>query len=81
MTIPDMLGQSILMTILGMGVVFGFLVILVGFIKLVEIVVKRTGLDNENANATSYAAPAATAGPGRTVAPASAAADTTKRNI
>ena len=48
MTIPEMLSQSGILTLLGLGVVFSFLVILVGVMKLVEILVRVTGLDKEN---------------------------------
>lgn len=60
MTIPEMLGQSGMLTVLGMGVVFGFLIILIMCMKLVEILVKVTGLDKEGttATATSSASPA-----------------------
>lgn len=58
MTIPEMLGQSGLLTFLGMGVVFSFLIILIGFMKLVEIFVRVSGLDKEVSSA-SQAAPAA----------------------
>jgi oxaloacetate decarboxylase gamma subunit len=48
MTIPEMLGQSGILTILGMGVVFAFLVILIVCMKLVEILVKVSGADRED---------------------------------
>lgn len=60
MTIPEMLSQSAMLTVLGMGVVFGFLIILIGFMKLVEILVRITGKDKEesSASATSVTVPA-----------------------
>lgn len=58
MTIPEMIGQSAILTVLGMGVVFGFLIILIGFMKLVEIFVRVTGLDKEETSASPAAAPA-----------------------
>ena len=74
MTIPEMLSQSGILTLLGLGVVFIFLVILVGVMKLVEILVRVTGLDNENeTQAHSGAAPMA-AGNEKTVIAAIAAA-------
>ena len=74
MTIPDMLSQSGTLTLLGLGVVFSFLVILVGVMKLVEILVRVTGLDKENeTQAHSGAAPMA-AGNEKTVIAAIAAA-------
>jgi oxaloacetate decarboxylase (Na+ extruding) subunit gamma len=56
MTIPEMLGQSATLTILGMGVVFAFLVILIMCMKLVEILVKFSGADKEDKSA-SFGAP------------------------
>lgn len=57
MTIPEMMGQSATLTVLGMGVVFSFLIILIGFMKLVEIFVRATGLDKEETSASPAAAP------------------------
>lgn len=56
MTIPEMLGQSGMLTVLGMGVVFGFLIILILCMKLVELLVKVTGLDKEAPSASSVPA-------------------------
>lgn len=47
MTIGEMLGQSAILTVLGMCVVFAFLIILIGFMHLLRIVVHATGLDKE----------------------------------
>jgi oxaloacetate decarboxylase gamma subunit len=47
MTITDMLGQSLTLTLLGMGVVFTFLVILIVFMVLTEKFVKALKLDKE----------------------------------
>lgn len=55
MTIPEMLGQSAIMTVLGMGVVFSFLIILIIFMKLVEVLVKASGIDKEVATSASPA--------------------------
>ncbi len=57
MTIPEMMGQSATLTVLGMGVVFSFLIILIGFMKLVEIFVRVTGLDKEETSASPATAP------------------------
>ena len=74
MTIPEMLSQSGTLTLLGLGVVFSFLVILVGVMKLVEVLVRVTGLDKEN-EAQTNAGPAVTAaGSEKTVIAAIAAA-------
>lgn len=53
MTIPEMMNQSGLLTVLGMGVVFAFLIILIFCMKLVEIFVKKTGLDKEGKDAST----------------------------
>ena len=39
MTISEMLGQSAILAVLGVGIVFGFLIILVGVISLVGKIV------------------------------------------
>lgn len=41
----NQLSQSGLLTVLGMGVVFAFLIVLVIFMNLVAIFIKKTGLD------------------------------------
>ncbi|MDR1929887.1 MAG: OadG family protein, partial [Treponema sp.] len=53
MTIADMLGQSGILTLLGMGVVFGFLIILVVAVTLVGKIIHALGADRD------IAAPAA----------------------
>ena len=60
MTIAEMLNQSIILTLLGMGVVFSFLIILIGFMNLLRVVVHAAGWDKEEpkADATTAAAPA-----------------------
>ena len=47
MTIAEMLGQSGILTLLGMGVVFSFLIILIGAMNLLRIVVHAAGWDKE----------------------------------
>lgn len=74
MTIPEMLSQSGTLTLLGLGVVFSFLVILVGCMKLVEILVRVTGLDKEKEATTQTGSAAAAAGSEKTVIAAIAAA-------
>lgn len=74
MTIPEMLSQSGTLTLLGLGVVFSFLVILVGVMKLVEILVRVTGLDKETETQAHSGAAPMTAGNEKTVIAAIAAA-------
>ena len=47
MTILDMLGQSGTLTLLGMGVVFGFLIIMVIVISCVGKIIKNMSLERE----------------------------------
>ena len=58
MTIQEMLGQSAILTVLGMCVVFAFLIILIGFMNLLRVVIHAAKLDKEAPKAES-AAPAA----------------------
>ncbi len=74
MTIPEMLGQSGLLTVLGMGVVFSFLIILIGVMKLLELFVRAMGLDKEETSASPAAAPAASTGQNQAIVAAIAAA-------
>ena len=61
MTITEMLGQSGLLTLLGMCVVFGFIIVLILCMKLLQIVVHAFKLDKEEAKeATKVSTPAAT---------------------
>ncbi len=41
----NQLSQSGLLTVLGMGIVFAFLIVLVFFMNLVALFIKKTGLD------------------------------------
>ena len=53
MTISEMLRHSGLLTLLGMCVVFGFIIILIGCMKLLQIAVSAFKLDkDEKTNAT-----------------------------
>ena len=61
MTIVDMLGQSALLTGLGMGVVFGFLIILIIFMTITSKVIKALGLDKDVPKSTAGTASAAPA--------------------
>ena len=47
MTIMDMLGQSGVLTVLGMGIVFGFLVIMVIAVTLMGKIVHALGADKD----------------------------------
>ncbi len=60
MTIEEMLGQSAILTVLGMCVVFAFLVVLIGCMNLLRVVVHAAKLDKEEPKAES-AAPVAAA--------------------
>jgi oxaloacetate decarboxylase gamma subunit len=59
MTIADMLGQSGVLSLLGMGIVFGFLVILVIAVTLTGKVIHALGADKDAARP-----PKPSAGPG-----------------
>jgi oxaloacetate decarboxylase gamma subunit len=58
MTIVEMLGQSGVLTLLGMGIVFGFLVILIIAVTLAGKVIQALGL-----NRAAGASPGPAAGP------------------
>jgi oxaloacetate decarboxylase gamma subunit len=60
MTIAEMLGQSGALTLLGMGIVFGFLIILIIAVSLVGKIIHALGLDKD---AGVLPKPAASAGP------------------
>ena len=74
MTIVEMLGQSALLTGLGMGVVFGFLIILIIFMTITSKVIKALGLDKDTPKATAGNASAAPAQNNNAVVAAIAAA-------
>lgn len=58
MTIIEMLGQSGLLTLLGMCVVFSFIIILICCMKLLHAIVHAAGWDKEEpAETTGTAAP------------------------
>lgn len=58
MTIAQMLSQSALLTLLGMGVVFSFLIIMIGAMYLLHAVLHALKLDKEPVQ-KEVAAPAA----------------------
>jgi len=74
MTIVEMLGQSALLTGLGMGVVFGFLIILIIFMTITSKVIKALGLDKDAPKTTAGNASAAPAQNNNAVVAAIAAA-------
>ena len=55
MTIMEMLGQSGILTVLGMAVVFAFLWIMIIFVNLTGRVIKKFGLDKDVQEATPSA--------------------------
>jgi len=63
MTITEMLGQSGLLTLLGMCVVFGFIIIMICCMKLLQVIVHAFKLDKEEPAKTTVAStPAPAAG-------------------
>ena len=72
MTISEMLGQSGLLTLLGMCVVFGFLIILIFCMKLLHAVVHALKLDKGAAATTK---PKTSSTPVAAAKPAAAAVD------
>ncbi len=57
MTISEMLSQSGLLTLLGMVVVFSFIIILIFCMKLLRVVVHAFKLDRENSSGKKEASP------------------------
>lgn len=74
MTIIDMLQQSLFLTLLGMGVVFFFLIILIVFMILSHKVLHTLKLDKEAAGPQKPSAPPAATGQDGAVIAAIAAA-------
>lgn len=60
MTIGSMLSQSAILTLLGMCVVFSFLIIMIGCMNLLRIAVHAFKLDKEETKTETVAAPVAT---------------------
>ncbi|HZK19908.1 MAG TPA: OadG family protein [Treponemataceae bacterium] len=58
MSISEMLSQSLTLTLLGMAVVFSFLIILVFSIMITSKVISKLGLDKEEIVATGAGATA-----------------------
>lgn len=61
MTIEEMLGQSAILTVLGMCVVFAFLVVMIGCMNLLRVFVHASKLDKEEPQSESSAPAAAPA--------------------
>lgn len=57
MTIVDMLGQSGILTLLGLGVVFSFIVIMIGAMHLLHAVLHALHLDEDAPVAAAGTAP------------------------
>lgn len=79
MTITEMLGQSGLLTLLGMCVVFGFIIVLILCMKLLHVLVHAFKLDKKDSKettegSTSAAAPSQPAGDDGAIIAAIAAA-------
>ncbi len=75
MTITEMLGQSGLLTLLGMGVVFAFIIILILCMKLLHVVLHALKLDvDKKTDAPVASTPAPKAGDDGAIVAAIAAA-------
>ncbi len=74
MTIAQMLGQSGLLTLLGMGVVFFFLIVMIFAMYLLHAIVHAMGLDKESNTSDTNAASSAPAADNGAVVAAIAAA-------
>jgi oxaloacetate decarboxylase gamma subunit len=79
MTIFDMLGQSGNLTLLGMGVVFAFLIIMIITINLVGKLIQKLGLDKETKAVQGAPAAAASRSDGAVTAAISAAVNEYKK--
>jgi oxaloacetate decarboxylase gamma subunit len=73
MTIFEMLGQSGVLAVLGMSVVFGFLVVLVVSISLAGKLIQALGWNREEAAGAPAGGAAGTAGQGAVIAAITAA--------
>jgi len=80
MTIFDMLEQSWQLTLLGMGIVFSFLIIMVIAITLAGKIIRAMGLDKDVQPAVSTAARQTTGDPGVTAAISAAVNEYRKNN-
>lgn len=74
MTITEMLGQSGLLTLLGMGVVFSFIIIMILSMKLLQVIIHAFKLDKEEpAQQPMASTPASTGNDGAIIAAIAAA--------
>ena len=80
MTIEIMLGQSGYLTLLGMGVVFGFLIIMVISISLVGKIIQALGLDKDGKPAKTGSPASGTTDAGVTAAISAAVNEYRKKN-
>lgn len=80
MSINEMLGQSGLLTALGMCVVFSFIIILIICMKLLQIIVHALKLDKEEPKQNVSSAPAASSTDNGAIVAAIAAAIKNKGN-
>ncbi len=81
MTISQMLGQSALLTLLGMGVVFSFLIIMILCMRLLHAFVRALKLDKEETEKTVPAAASSAAPPRDEPAVAAIAAAVHERQL
>jgi oxaloacetate decarboxylase gamma subunit len=82
MTIAEMLEQSGVLTLLGMGIVFSFLVILIAAVSLVGKFIRAVGADKDPGRPAAAAggAPAASSGGAVTAAISAAVSEYRKTN-
>jgi oxaloacetate decarboxylase gamma subunit len=73
MTIADMLGQSGVLTLLGMGIVFGFLLILIICVTFIGKLIHAVGADKDSGTPAKAVAPSGPADNGAVTAAISAA--------
>jgi len=73
MTISEMLSQSGILTLLGMGVVFSFLIIMIAAMTLLHAVIHALGLDKEEKKENAVQAAPAAADNGAIIAAIAAA--------
>ena len=63
MNVEQMLGQSGILTLLGMGVVFSFLIIMIACMYLLQAILHALKLDKDAPAASASAAPSASSAP------------------
>ncbi|NLM01256.1 MAG: OadG family protein [Treponema sp.] len=80
MTIVDMLGQSGLLTLLGMGVVFSFLIIMIWFMSFSSKMIKALKLDDNETETQAVSASVAVTSDNNAVVAAIATAVKEKQN-